>query len=80
MLKKGEGGRGDYTAKTEKMQNYFFKKHYIFLIILHINEEREIARRQKIVCWSNVQALTSYAEINLQPKAGNKSTSLSYQF
>lgn len=45
-----------------------------------INKEREIARRQKIVCGSNVQVLTSYAEINLQSKAGNKGTSLSYQF
>jgi len=62
------------------MQNYFFKKYYIFLLILHINKEREIARRQKIVWWSNVQALTSYAEINLQSKAGNEGVSLSYQF
>ena len=45
-----------------------------------INKEREIARRQKIVCGSNVQVLTSYAEINLQSKAGNEGTSLSYQF
>lgn len=45
-----------------------------------INKEREIARRQKIVRGSNVPALTSYAEINLQSKAGNEGVSLSYQF
>ena len=66
--------------RQKKCKIIFFKKHYIFLLILHINEEREIARRQKIVWWSNVQALTSYAEINLQSKAGNESISLSYQF
>lgn len=81
MLKKEEGGRGEYTAKTEKKcKIIFFKKHYIFLLILHINEEQEIPGRQKVIRGSNVQALTSYAEINLQSKAGNKGTSLSYQF
>ena len=80
MLKKGEGERGEYTAKTEKMQNYFFKKHYIFLLILHINEEQEIPGRRKVIRGSNVPVLTSYAEINLQSKTGNEGTSLSYQF
>lgn len=62
------------------MQNYFFKKHYIFLLILHINEEQEIPGRRKVIRGSNVQALTSYAEINLRSKAGNEGVSLSYQF
>lgn len=79
MLKKGECGRGD-TAKAEKNEKLFFQKYYIFLLILHINEEQEIPGRRKVIRGSNVQALTSYAEINLQSKAGNKGTSLSYQF
>ena len=45
-----------------------------------INGEREIPGRQKVVRGSNVQVLTSYAEINLQSKAGNEGTNLSYQF
>ena len=81
MLKKGECGRGEYAAKTEKKcKIIFFKKHYIFLLILHINEEQEIPGRRKVIRGSNVQVLTSYAEINLQSKAGNEGTSLSYQF
>ena len=79
MLKKEEGGRRD-TAKAEKNEKLFFQKYYIFLLILHINEEQEIPGRRKVIRGSNVQALTSYAEINLQSKAGNKGTSLSYQF
>ena len=71
---------GNRQQRQKKCKIIFFKKHYIFLLILHINEEQEIPGRQKIVWWSNVQALTSYAEINLQPKAGNEGVSLSYQF
>ena len=68
------------VEKIEKNEKLFFQKYYIFLLILHINREHEIPGRRKVIHGSNVQVLTSYAEINLQPKAGNKSTSLSYQF
>ena len=72
-----EDGIRQRQKKNEKL---FFQKYYIFLLILHINEEQEIPGRRKVIRGSNVQALTSYAEINLQSKAGNKGTNLSYQF
>ena len=71
---------GNRQQRQKKCKIIFFKKHYIFLLILHINEEQEIPGRRKVIRGSNVQALTSYAEINLQSKAGNEGTSLSYQF
>ena len=72
-----EDGIRQRQKKNEKL---FFQKYYIFLLILHINRERKIPGRRKVIRGSNVQALTSYAEINLQSKAGNKGTNLSYQF
>ena len=71
---------GNRQQRQKEMQNYFFKRHYIFLLILHINKEQEIPGRRKVIRGSNVPALTSYAEINLQSKSGNEGVSLSYQF
>ena len=71
---------GNRQQRQKEMQNYFFKKHYIFLLILLINKEQEIPGRRKVIRGSNVPALTSYAEINLQSKSGNEGVSLSYQF
>ena len=126
---------GNRQQRQKKCKIIFFKKHYIFLLILHINEEqeipgwqkvvrgqmhvslnprsctilhsalrlrlsasarlgyiysgnegvslsyherearvinkeREIARRQKIVCGSNVQVLTSHAGLNPRSESG----------
>ena len=41
--------------RQKEMQNYFFKKHYIFLLILHINEEQEIPGRRKVIRGSNAR-------------------------
>lgn len=38
--------------------------------ITHINEEREILGRQKIVRWPNVPVLTSHAGMNPRSKSG----------
>lgn len=68
-------------SKDRKNAKLFFLKNIIFFFLFCIlTKNRKSPDDKKIVWWSNVQALTSYAEINLQSKAGNESISLSYQF
>lgn len=68
-------------SKYRKNAKLFFLKNIIFFFLFCIlTKNGKSPDDKKIVWWSNVQVLTSYAEINLQSKAGNESISLSYQF